>query len=168
MLTDREVADVWSSLDRKDIMPYYRVLTRVLLVFGGRTKEARLSIWKEWDLDSWVWTVPQENSKTREKILRPIPEPLRDWIQTRHEQKISDLFMGELKSESAVSQIGRTLHRTFSHSESWSFHNLRRALSARKPLGRNSCAWLLSDLLCWVRNPPAVNNVNTPCGRKLA
>lgn len=32
--------------------------------------------------------------------------------------------------------------------------------------GRNSCAWLLSDVLWWVRNPPAVNNVNTPCGRK--
>ena len=37
---------------------------------------------------------------------------------------------------------------------------------ARKPLGRNSCAWLLSDLLLWVRNPPAVENVNNPASRK--
>ncbi|MBD1228990.1 helix-turn-helix transcriptional regulator [Xenorhabdus griffiniae] len=32
--------------------------------------------------------------------------------------------------------------------------------------GRNSCAWLLSDLLHWVRNPPTVENVNNPYSRK--
>lgn len=37
---------------------------------------------------------------------------------------------------------------------------------ARKPLGRNSCAWLLSDVLWWVRNPPGVDNVNNPYNRK--
>lgn len=39
---------------------------------------------------------------------------------------------------------------------------------ARKALGRNSCAWLLSDLLLWVRNPPVVDNVNNPYSRKTA
>jgi predicted DNA-binding transcriptional regulator AlpA len=34
--------------------------------------------------------------------------------------------------------------------------------------GRNSCAWLLSDVLWWVRNPPAVENVNNPYSRKPA
>lgn len=34
--------------------------------------------------------------------------------------------------------------------------------------GRNSCAWLLSDVLWWVRNPPAVENVNNPYSRKSA
>lgn len=56
---------------------------------------------------------------------------------------------------------------SLSRSTRWLMENEGR-FPARKPLGRNSCAWLLSDLLCWVRNPPAVNNVNTPCGRKLA
>ncbi|CAI2533116.1 helix-turn-helix transcriptional regulator [Serratia liquefaciens] len=32
--------------------------------------------------------------------------------------------------------------------------------------GRNSCAWLLSDLLWWVRNPPKVDGVNNPYQRK--
>ncbi|MBK0124343.1 AlpA family phage regulatory protein [Pantoea sp. S61] len=39
---------------------------------------------------------------------------------------------------------------------------------ARCHLGRNSCAWLLSDVLWWVRNPPAVENVNNPHSRKSA
>ncbi len=25
--------------------------------------EARLSEWSEWDLESWVWTVPKDHSK---------------------------------------------------------------------------------------------------------
>lgn len=37
---------------------------------------------------------------------------------------------------------------------------------ARKALGRNSCAWLLSDLLFWIHNPPKVDNVNNPHSRK--
>lgn len=39
---------------------------------------------------------------------------------------------------------------------------------ARCHFGRNSCAWLLSDVLWWVRNPPAVENVNNPYSRKSA
>ncbi|HGM6667559.1 TPA: helix-turn-helix transcriptional regulator [Serratia marcescens] len=34
-------------------------------------------------------------------------------------------------------------------------------------LGRNSCAWLLSDVLWWVRNPPKVDAVNNPYEKKL-
>lgn len=56
---------------------------------------------------------------------------------------------------------------SISRSTAWMMENEGR-FPARKTLGRNSCAWLLSDLLCWVRNPPAVQNVNTPHGRKSA
>lgn len=34
--------------------------------------------------------------------------------------------------------------------------------------GRNSCAWLLSDVLWWICNPPAVEGVNNPSSRKSA
>ena len=56
---------------------------------------------------------------------------------------------------------------SISRSTAWVMENEGR-FPARKALGRNSCAWLLSDLLCWVRNPPTVDNVNTPYGRKSA
>lgn len=39
---------------------------------------------------------------------------------------------------------------------------------ARCHFGRNSCAWLLSDVLWWVRNPPAVEKVNNPYQSKQA
>ncbi|KAA1195068.1 helix-turn-helix transcriptional regulator [Photorhabdus heterorhabditis] len=50
---------------------------------------------------------------------------------------------------------------SISRTTAWSMENKGR-FPARKIIGRNSCAWLLSDLLCWVRNPPNVNNVNNP------
>lgn len=39
---------------------------------------------------------------------------------------------------------------------------------ARCHFGRNSCAWLLSDVLWWVRNPLPVENVNNPYSGKSA
>nr|WP_092520909.1 AlpA family phage regulatory protein [Xenorhabdus japonica] len=54
---------------------------------------------------------------------------------------------------------------SISRTSAWKLENEGR-FPARKPLGRNSCAWSLSDLLHWVHNPPTVENVNTPYSRK--
>ncbi|WP_337047240.1 helix-turn-helix transcriptional regulator [Serratia liquefaciens] len=39
---------------------------------------------------------------------------------------------------------------------------------ARRHLGRKTCAWLLSDLLWWIRNPPAIGGVHNPHERRKA
>jgi len=39
---------------------------------------------------------------------------------------------------------------------------------ARCHFGRNSCAWLLSGVLWWIRNPPAVDNFNNSHRRNSA
>lgn len=36
---------------------------------------------------------------------------------------------------------------------------------ARRHLGRKTCAWLLSDLLWWIRNPPVIGGVHNPYER---
>ncbi|MFI8417730.1 helix-turn-helix transcriptional regulator [Serratia sp. NPDC078593] len=38
----------------------------------------------------------------------------------------------------------------------------------RRHLGRKTCAWLLSDLLWWIRNPPASGGVHNPHERRKA
>lgn len=50
---------------------------------------------------------------------------------------------------------------SLSRTTRWQFENEGK-FPARCHFGRNSCAWLLSDVLWWVRNPPAVTNVNNP------
>lgn len=61
--------------------PYYSALLRLLVVFGCRTQELRLSRVSEWDLNDWVWTVPKESTAKVEKILRPIPVDIRPFIK---------------------------------------------------------------------------------------
>ncbi|HEY0209512.1 helix-turn-helix transcriptional regulator [Acerihabitans sp.] len=56
---------------------------------------------------------------------------------------------------------------SLSRTSRWLFENEGK-FPPRCHFGRNSCAWLLSDVLWWVRNPPAVENVNNPYSRKSA
>ena len=55
---------------------------------------------------------------------------------------------------------------SLSRSTRWNMENESK-FPTRCHFGRNSCAWLLS-VLWWVRNPPAVENVNNPYNRKSA
>lgn len=131
VLSDKEAGDLWSAIiDGTRFMPYYTNLLKVAMVFGCRTQEIRLSEWNEWDMGAWVWTVPKAHSKGGEKIIRPVPEAMRPFIQELHEEnKSTGLFLGELKGSEAVSQWGRTLYKRFDHAEPWTLHDLRRTLA---------------------------------------
>ncbi len=50
---------------------------------------------------------------------------------------------------------------TLSRSRRWELER-QGSFPHRQHLGRNSCTWLLSDVLWWVRNPPAVTNMANP------
>lgn len=50
---------------------------------------------------------------------------------------------------------------TLSRSRRWELEH-KGAFPLRQHLGRNSCTWLLSDVLWWVRNPPAINDIVNP------
>lgn len=53
---------------------------------------------------------------------------------------------------------------TLSRSRRWELEKTGN-FPIRQHLGRNSCTWLLSDVLWWVRNPPVICNVNNPYKR---
>lgn len=128
--TRQELADIWLECSGKRFKPYYSSLLRMLVVFGCRTQELRLSRVTEWDLKDWIWTVPKEHSKGGEKILRPIPEAIRPFIAGLIEQhKDSGLLLGEIKKPEAVSQWGRGVYKRLGHSEPWTLHDLRRTFS---------------------------------------
>ncbi|WP_416777746.1 tyrosine-type recombinase/integrase [Xenorhabdus budapestensis] len=130
VLSDSELADVWRCTYSNDQQPYYSRLLKILVLFGARTIEARLSRWSEWDFASWVWTVPKEHSKTREKIVRSIPEGIRSWlIELKKETGKSGLLLGEDRTRASVSLKGRRLYKDFNHSKPWTLHDLRRTFS---------------------------------------
>ncbi|WP_406849073.1 integrase arm-type DNA-binding domain-containing protein [Vibrio vulnificus] len=129
-LSASELADVWSITSVETLLPYYCNLIKLLMVFGARTQELRLSTWSEWDFETLQWTVPKSHSKTNDKIVRPIPEQLSPWL---HELKKlhadSGYLLGELKRPEAVSQFGRMLWKRTGHDEPWTLHDLRRTFA---------------------------------------
>lgn len=130
VLSDSELADVWRCTDSEEQQLYYARLLKLLVLFGARTMEVRLSRWAEWDFTSWIWTVPKEHSKTREKIVRSIPEGIRPWLEDlKRETGRAGLVLGEDRTRQAVSLKGRRLYKDFHHVEAWTLHDLRRTFS---------------------------------------
>lgn len=130
--TDDEIGQIWQASKKLKFKPYYAVMLRLLVVFGCRSQEARLSTWAEWDLKKWVWTVPKEHSKGGAKILRPVPEAMRPLIEELYRQhKDSGLLLGEIKESSAVSAWGRLVWGRLGHIEPWSLHDIRRTFATK-------------------------------------
>ncbi|EKO3780457.1 tyrosine-type recombinase/integrase [Vibrio metschnikovii] len=129
VLTWSELMDVWHWAHDIKNKWYYRNLALLLVVFGCRTQELRLSKVNEWDLDDMIWTVPKEHSKTGSEIKRPIPEPLKSHVQSVIAQANSEYLLGELKRPEAVSGFGRMLWKKLNHKEAWTLHDLRRTFA---------------------------------------
>lgn len=134
ILTDAQVGDVWRIYFHEKgstrAMFYKRRMALLCLAFGCRLGEVRLSTWKEWDLNNWLWTVPKDHSKNGHEIVRPVPHKMRQWITNLHaETKRRGYILGELKSAAAASCEGCTNYISFGHSSRWSLHDLRRVFS---------------------------------------
>lgn len=132
VLTKVELQNVFDFIKSNKGQVYYRNLMWLLIIFGARTQEVRLSTWDEWDFENGVWTVPKANSKTSELIVRPIPERLRSWLlELKAKNLKSGYLMGELKHSPAVSAFGGNLWKKLNHDSKWTFHDLRRTLATR-------------------------------------
>lgn len=130
--TEEEIGQIWQASQQLKFKPYYASMLRLLVAFGCRSQEARLSTWSEWDLKKWVWTVPKEHSKGGTKIVRPVPEAMRSLIKGLHDQhKDSGLLLGEIKESSAVSAWGRLVWKRLGHAEPWSLHDIRRTFATK-------------------------------------
>ncbi|HDK7106691.1 TPA: site-specific integrase [Klebsiella pneumoniae] len=126
----QELSDIWRESTGLKFKPYYAALLHLLVAFGCRTQELRLSRPSEWDLKEWIWTVPKEHSKGGNKILRPIPDVLRPFVKELIEQnRDTGLLLGCIKKPEAVSQWGRGIYQRLGHVEPWTLHDLRRTFS---------------------------------------
>ena len=132
VLSDIEVYDLLTSIKRREGTIYMRYLCQLLLIFGARTQELRLSTFDEWDLERGLWTVPKAHSKTDKIIIRPIPIkaiPIIELLYKRHGE--TGLLLGQLKAGESVSGSGGLIHKRLKHKESWSLHDLRRTFTTK-------------------------------------
>lgn len=135
VLTDKELISLLEAIQpeaKRFCLPYYVKLIKLLLVFGSRTQEIRLSKWDEWDFDEGLWTVPVSHSKCRNKIIRPIPPALYSWLQQlKTENTNNDYVLGELKTVEAVSSTGSKIWKRLGHKELWTLHDIRRTFDTK-------------------------------------
>ncbi|MDO6678799.1 site-specific integrase [Shewanella sp. 4_MG-2023] len=132
VLTEIELQDVINQIKFGNFKEYYSNLFLLLIVFGARTQEIRLSTWTEWDFNKGLWTVPKVNSKTSELIIRPIPKSIYPWLKTLKEKnQKSGYVLGELKRSEAVSAYGSKIWEKLNHETKWTLHDLRRTLATR-------------------------------------
>ncbi|MCR9643510.1 tyrosine-type recombinase/integrase [Vibrio alginolyticus] len=129
ILSWSELMDVWHWAYNIKNNWYYRNLVLLLVVFGCRTQELRLSKVAEWDFEEMIWTVPKEHSKTGNEIKRPIPEQMKAYIQSVITQADSNYLLGSLKRPEAVSGFGGKLWEKLGHKEVWTLHDLRRTFA---------------------------------------
>lgn len=135
VLTDQELVDVWANVQQETpslFLPYYQRLLKLLLLFGPRTQEVRLSTWDEWDFKQEIWTVPKEHTKCGTKIIRPIPSALLPWLyELKQMNPASPYVLGELKRSEAVSLQGGKFWVRFEHNDKWTLHDLRRTFATK-------------------------------------
>ncbi|EPW6709344.1 tyrosine-type recombinase/integrase [Vibrio parahaemolyticus] len=133
-----EFNDLLEWVNTADILPYYRNITLLLIVFGARTQELRKSKIEEWDLSTMVWTVPPENNKTSKReasrgfsgeIKRPIPQEILPLIAHLISTSKTNYLLGELKKSSSVSSYGSGVWKRLGHDTKWSLHDLRRTVA---------------------------------------
>ncbi|ELA6601865.1 TPA: site-specific integrase [Vibrio parahaemolyticus] len=124
-----ELHDVWKWTSNEKNPPYYRHLFYLLILFGCRTQEIRLSTVDEWDLESLIWTVPKHKSKTGNAIQRPIPEQIAGYIKLLINSGSNDYLLGDVKRPEAVSSFGGKLWKKLNHEHSWTLHDIRRTFT---------------------------------------
>lgn len=133
-LTKKELLNVWVNCNIEVGNSYFSPqVARVIyisLVFGCRISEAIYSTWDEWDLNSWIWTVPASRSKNKQPIVRPIPYGVRSWIKALKittENKPSIIGIGITQQQASC--LGLRIWRRMGHSPSWCLHDLRRTFA---------------------------------------
>lgn len=76
--SEEAVPVLWNAISEIHVHESNCNFLRLMMIFACRSNELRLAKKSDFDLDKLIWTVPEENNKTRKKnggeIIRPIPK----------------------------------------------------------------------------------------------
>lgn len=93
MLTDEEISNLLRNLDKMSGREN-QLSIRVLLATAVRHGELHRARWEHIDLQSAVWTIPAENSKTKRRFKQPLAPVVVEWFrQLKQLAGASDLVL---------------------------------------------------------------------------
>ncbi|XKM12712.1 site-specific integrase [Orbaceae bacterium ac157xtp] len=129
-----ELAKIWVAIERSRAATPTKLLHQMLMLWGARNSELRLSSVNDFDMDELIWTVPKEHSKMGNVIRRPIFEqvkPMVERLQTLFNDKMfPGVDLNRAVTISAANRYVRRLREGLSIPE-WSSHDFRRSLVTR-------------------------------------
>ena len=133
-LSYNQLAKVWMSIERSRGSTSNRLLHQLLILYGARNSELRLTVKEEVDREEGLWIVPAEKSKTKKIIRRPLFDAA-DTLLRKAEMTYGDvLFPGDdLKTPITISGANKFLRRirgTLGIGE-FSSHDFRRTMATR-------------------------------------
>ena len=142
ILSDIEIGKLWRLFDdmpsKAKMSPVMVNAARLLLIFGCRSSELRLSRANEWDFDKMIWAVPKHNTKHGGEVIRPIPEKALPYIQLIFQLAKTDVLFPPVKSISKSEFVSRQaftdlpVHFTeYVDIPSFDTHDLRRTFSTK-------------------------------------
>jgi len=141
-LTDVEIGKLWRLFDnmpnKAKMSPVMVCAARLLLIFGCRSSELRLSRSGEWDFEQMVWTVPKHNTKHGGEVIRPIPEKALPYIQLIFQLAKTDVLFPPVKKVSNSEFVSRQsftnlpqYFRAYIDISLFTTHDLRRTFSTK-------------------------------------
>lgn len=133
-LSYNQLAKIWMSIERSRGSTSNRLLHQLLILYGARNSELRLTVKKEVDREEGLWIVPAEKSKTKKIIRRPIFDAA-DTLLKKAEMTYGEvLFPGEdLKTPITISGANKFLRRIRGSLGigDFSSHDFRRTMATR-------------------------------------
>lgn len=133
-LSYNQLAKLWLAIERSRASTSNKLLHQLLMLYGARNSEMRLSVKDEFDREEGVWIVPAEKSKTNKIIRRPIFEAADELLKKAEMTYGNILFPGpDLKTSMTIAGANRYLKRIQQSLGIGEFtaHDFRRTLATR-------------------------------------
>jgi len=134
VLTYTELAQIWIAIERSRAATSNKLLHQMLMLWGARVSELRLSERREFDLTDWVWTDPKEHSKMHNVIRRPIFEQIKPLLEKAMNTYDQVLFSGaDTCAPITIAAANRYIQRIRESMDIgyWRAHDFRRTLVTR-------------------------------------
>ncbi len=166
ILSDNEIRDIWSALDKADVPACYPAFIQTLLTTATRRDEAAKMRWDE--INDNVWTVPAARYKTKTDHAIPLPDTSRALIGQRPKDYAKRPFVfsttegkkpfsGYSKAKAALDKKIAELRAEAERDkiEPWTLHDLRRtarSLMSRAGVATDHAERALGHVIAGVRS----------------
>lgn len=131
VLTYTELAKIWLALENNKVFSSNKLLHQMLLLWGARLSELRLSTPGEFNMQDLIWTTPTAHSKMGNVIRRPIFEQMKPLVERLINQKAPVMFPGQ-QLDKAIDRSSSNLYmkklRSGLSMPEWRTHDFRRSL----------------------------------------